>query len=81
MKNIRDFYLKNFSFLEVKFSIYLNRRIFVMKERKRRNANKSAKAEEMLRCPLPSPAARTAGTFSKLYPSKQCEEPDQTVHV
>ena len=26
MKNIGDFYLKIFSFLEVKFSIYLNRR-------------------------------------------------------
>ena len=30
MKNIRVFYLKIFSFLEVKFSIYLNRRVFVM---------------------------------------------------
>ena len=30
MKNIRVFYLKNFSFLEVKFSIYLNRHVFVM---------------------------------------------------
>ena len=30
MKNIRDFYLKIFSFLEVKFSMYLNRRVFVM---------------------------------------------------
>ena len=30
MKNIRVFYLKKFSFLEVKFSIYLNRRVFVM---------------------------------------------------
>ena len=30
MKNIRVFYLKIFSFLEVKFSIYLNRRAFVM---------------------------------------------------
>ena len=29
MKN-RVFYLKNFSFLEVKLSIYLNRRVFVM---------------------------------------------------
>ena len=28
MKNIRVFYLKIFSFLEVKFSIYLNRRFF-----------------------------------------------------
>ena len=31
MKNIRDFYLKNFQFLEVKLSIYLNRCVFVMK--------------------------------------------------
>ena len=30
MKNIRVFYLKNFGFLEVKFSIYLNRRVFAM---------------------------------------------------
>ena len=32
MKNIRDFHLKIFSFIEVKFSIYLNRRVFVMKK-------------------------------------------------
>ena len=30
MKNIRIFYLKFFPFLVVKFSIYLNRRVFVM---------------------------------------------------
>ena len=30
MNNIRVFYLKIFVFLEVKFSIYLNRRVFVM---------------------------------------------------
>ena len=31
MKNIRVFFLsENFQFLEVKFSIYLNRRVFVM---------------------------------------------------
>ena len=30
MKNIRVFYLKNCQFLEVKFSIYLNSRVFVM---------------------------------------------------
>ena len=30
MKNIRFFYLKNFLFLVVKFSIYLNRRVFVL---------------------------------------------------
>ena len=30
MKNIGVFYLKIFRFLEMKFSIYLNRRVFVM---------------------------------------------------
>ena len=30
MKNVSFFYLKMFSFLEVKFSIYLNRRVFVL---------------------------------------------------
>ena len=30
MKNIRVFFHENFDFLEVKFSIYLNRRVFVM---------------------------------------------------
>ena len=30
MKNIRIFLSENFQFLEVKFSIYLNRRVFVM---------------------------------------------------
>ena len=29
MKNMGFFYLNMFSFLEVKFSIYLNRRVFV----------------------------------------------------
>ena len=30
MKNIKFFLSENFKFLEVKFSIYLNRRVFVM---------------------------------------------------
>ena len=30
MKNIRVFVSENFQFLEVKFSIHLNRRVFVM---------------------------------------------------
>ena len=30
MKNVRIFYLKMFLFLVIKFSIYLNRRVFVM---------------------------------------------------
>ena len=31
MKNIRFFLSENFQFLEVKFSIYLNRHVFVMR--------------------------------------------------
>ena len=30
MKKYQNFYLKNYQFLVVKFSIYLNRRVFVM---------------------------------------------------
>ena len=30
MKNIRIFYFENFHFLVVNFSVYLNRRVFVM---------------------------------------------------
>ena len=30
MKNIRFFYLKNFHFSVIKFSVYLNRHVFVM---------------------------------------------------
>ena len=30
MKNVRVFLSENFQFLELKFSIYLNRRVFVM---------------------------------------------------
>ena len=33
MKNIRVFLSENFQFLEVKFSIYLNGRVFVMDSR------------------------------------------------
>ena len=34
MKNIRVFLSENFQFLEVKFSIYLNRHVFVMRRRR-----------------------------------------------
>ena len=33
MKNIRDLLSENFQFLKVKFSIYLNRRVFIMGEK------------------------------------------------
>ena len=33
MKNIRVFLPENFPFLEVKFSLYLNRRVFVMNKK------------------------------------------------
>ena len=38
MKNSIFFFLKNFQFLEVKFSIYLNRRVFVMDEKERKRS-------------------------------------------
>ena len=34
MKNIRVFLSENFQFLEMKFSIYLNRHVFVMNHMK-----------------------------------------------
>ena len=37
MKNIRVFHLKFFQILELKFSIYLNRRVFVMKRQNLRH--------------------------------------------
>ena len=43
MKNIRVFLSEYFQFLEVKFSIHLNRRVFVM------NIKKSKKNTEILR--------------------------------
>ena len=47
MKNIRDFLSENFQFLEVKFSIYLNRRVFVMtKTRDEKETDKTNAAYE-----------------------------------
>ena len=42
MKNIRMFYLKICYFLEVKFSVYLNRLVFVMKSPMLENINESS---------------------------------------
>ena len=42
MKNIRGFYLKFFGFLEVKFSTYLHRCVFVMSSSKPRTAQHDA---------------------------------------
>ena len=40
MKNIRGFFLsENFQFLEVNFSIYLNRRVFIMQKKGSKFAN------------------------------------------
>ena len=41
MKNIRVFSSENFQILEVKFSIYLNRRVFVMHHTDKSNLNGS----------------------------------------
>ena len=37
MKNIKSFLSENFQFLVVKFSIYLNRRVFLMPDQARQN--------------------------------------------
>ena len=42
MENIRFFYLKIFLFLVVKFSIYLNRCVFVMKRDKETNKDNTS---------------------------------------
>ena len=44
MKNYQSFLSENFQFLEMDFSIYLNRRVFVMVKNKRRNIFKSSSA-------------------------------------
>ena len=52
MTNIGDFYLKFFSFLEVKFSIYLNRLVFVIV-----NLHESCMAELEFKLENPSQSA------------------------
>ena len=49
MKNIRDFLSENFQFLEVKFSIYLNRHVFVM--------------EPILKQMIPTPIPKKIGLY------------------
>ena len=46
MKNISVFLSEKFQFLEIKFSIYLNRRVFVMED-----SNQTAQADLNLRWP------------------------------
>ena len=69
MKNIRVFYLKIFLFLVVKFSIYLNRRVFVMSISAELDTQyslieqslerfASAQADQGFCCPLPLVVAR-----------------------
>ena len=48
---ISDFLSKNFQFLEVNFSIYLNRRIFVMTDTERKSGPTSSRSLISLRCP------------------------------
>ena len=43
MKNIRVFFSENYQFLEVKFSMYLNRHFFVMKMTSAENLTQHAK--------------------------------------
>ena len=46
MKNIRIFLFENFHFLVVKFSIYLNMRVFVMYDGKQTGSNKFVSLEK-----------------------------------
>ena len=41
MKNIRDFLSENFQFLEVKFSTYFNRRVFVMSKKSKKDNSRT----------------------------------------
>ena len=50
MKNIRIFYLKNCHFLVVKFSVYLNRRVFVMRSSSKQNITYKAYCNVYLLC-------------------------------
>ena len=52
MKNIRVFLSENFHFLEVKFSVYLNRRVFVMLRTITINAGDMACNNNSLDCRL-----------------------------
>ena len=45
MKNIRFFLSENFMFWEVKFSIYLNRRVFVMEGEVKRREGETGQKE------------------------------------
>ena len=58
MKNIRVFVSENFQFLEVKFSIYLNRGVFVM------HLHKYSKQEPTT--PLRSTSRREEGDYSNM---------------
>ena len=50
MKKIRIFYLKIFIFLVVKFSIYLNRRVFVMQQEVADVASLVKTADVLFKC-------------------------------
>ena len=53
MKNIRIFYLKNCHFLVVQFSVYLNRHVFVMRNRKKCNDQESIQLPNTFRSKTP----------------------------
>ena len=60
MKNIRIFYLKMCHFLVVKFSVYLNRRVFVMTDNDKLQLLTCTKKEELQQ-------RNHFGTVSKKY--------------
>ena len=52
LKNIRVFLSENFQFLEMKFSLYLDRRVFVMMEYKKSKISRIPRKETYLEKPV-----------------------------
>ena len=83
MKNIRIFHLENFPFLVVKFSIYLNRRVFVMLK----SASAFAQSDQSLLCPheetlhLSLSKIRPGKTLIRLREDAGCSETSLGAHV
>ena len=52
VKILEGFFIGTFQFLEVKFSIYWNRRVFVMKDRKIKHPKKEIRKSMQTCCPV-----------------------------
>ena len=67
MKNIRIFYLKISIFLVVKFSVYLNRRVFVM------SVNSLNSDRNTIKCSLKVSAERQKLTYKGRLKLRNCQ--------